>query len=1099
MKNWVFHFFKVFLLLKASLAFSFTFTATPTDETCPDNGKITFTTTNADPNGSIVYSIYLLPNTAVPISTVTTNVATNLASGTYLVVARETVNNSFTTQQITNIVILDKTVPFVFEVTSTNQACSSASNLTVVVKSGTAASYEILSGPVTFPAQTSPNFNNLPVGVYVIKATDICGRGRTQTYTVTINPVGLTIGAPVFTSISPPNCNFAVATNTITPSEGTEIAYPLTVQFVLHPPTGADIIYNTTVASGSPTSLDISQIIPTYINQSSTFDITVTDDCGTTTTTNFAPNQDITIGGTKKLATCGQYYLILSASNFTPPYTITFNSAPAGFNPSVFNANFPGPYTNANVDFGDTTNPVPRGTYDVTIVDSCGRTDNSSIEVLFTPPVQSGSGSSNGCLSNSGNIQISIADYEIVTAIITSAPATFTNPIPYDVSSFIVNGSLSLGPYPLGTYTFQLTDNCNNPLPPLQVIIPAYVDQGLAKSTRPSCELNNGSLKLNSNNGKLTSVTMTSAPTGSGYTTPLVLTTNINSSGTFLMNGLFEGNYDFLCVDECGYTNSITVTITGFEITSSSFSVQKNCGSFNIPLNVVTNGNSPTFWLQKRLSTSPETWGNPDTGAIYIEGSNLTATNSKRLKNKFTNLNFRFNGTFRIVMQCKSFNNGEDLNTGTVPNADKFCQTVLTPFLSFNEFFEVDKGYNMPCSSSGTIDTVILASGAPPLHFEIVDTSVSPPVTLFDNGSSNVFYNLSPGIYEIKVSDNCGNSDTRPYPVSTLASLVTAIQPNNLVTCATSITNNETFDLTAQTPIIMGTQSIIDYTLSYYTSLANAQSATNPITNLTNFNPTINPQPIHARLVYNLLPNCYQTTSFNLVVTPKPIVNLNSSYTSCVSTPVTLDASIGNLPTTTYLWSDGSTNPVRVISDLGLTNLTVTATNGTCVSPEQNVSVYLADSPKFDHVETVDWTANENSITVFTSNTGDFLYSLDNINFQSENSFTNLYAGVYKVYAKDKFGCGTFEQTVWLLDYPRFFTPNGDGYNDKWFIKNSEFEPNFEVIIYDRYGKLITSFNSKSDGWDGTSNGQEQFSTDYWFVVNREDGRVHRGHFAMKR
>ena len=90
-------------------------------------------------------------------------------------------------------------------------------------------------------------------------------------------------------------------------------------------------------------------------------------------------------------------------------------------------------------------------------------------------------------------------------------------------------------------------------------------------------------------------------------------------------------------------------------------------------------------------------------------------------------------------------------------------------------------------------------------------------------------------------------------------------------------------------------------------------------------------------------------------------------------------------------------------------------------------------------------------------------------------------------------------QKVWLLNYPRFFTPNGDGFHETWRIENQELEPNFTVFIYDRYGKLLHYFPSNSNGWDGTYNGNLMLSTDYWFVVNRQDGRRLMGHFALKR
>ena len=82
--------------------------------------------------------------------------------------------------------------------------------------------------------------------------------------------------------------------------------------------------------------------------------------------------------------------------------------------------------------------------------------------------------------------------------------------------------------------------------------------------------------------------------------------------------------------------------------------------------------------------------------------------------------------------------------------------------------------------------------------------------------------------------------------------------------------------------------------------------------------------------------------------------------------------------------------------------------------------------------------------------------------------------------------------------YPKFFTPNGDGYNDTWAIKYSHIEPNLKVDIFDRYGKLLKRLTNKNS-WDGKYNGYELPSTDYWFVVTRENGKEYRGHFNMKR
>lgn len=466
-----------------------------------------------------------------------------------------------------------------------------------------------------------------------------------------------------------------------------------------------------------------------------------------------------------------------------------------------------------------------------------------------------------------------------------------------------------------------------------------------------------------------------------------------------------------------------------------------------------------------------------------------------------TNYNLTFNGTFRIVRDFESYNNGADFNSGMVTSTNKNCIEILSPTLFFNQVLGITDAHRMPCSPNGQLDVVIEATGTNPLHYTIIEKDGAP--FSFDNGNSNIFYNLTPGVYVFQVEDICGNVVTRIFDVSALLSLVNITQPNNLLDCQETITGNETFDLTQQSATVLGTQSVAQYTISYYTSLVQAEAGVGAITNLANFNPTTNPQTIYVRLIYNPLPNCYQTTSFDLIVGQVPKLNLQETYLNCETTPIEIDASTGNLPTTTYNWSNGVTDAVVSISQPGTTNLTVTATNsygnGLNCTNTKDISVTVSQLPVIDHVGIQDWTEHENSITIFTSNNTAFEYSLDGFNFQSSNTFTNLPSGLYTIYVRDNEGCGMVETEVALLDYPRYFTPNGDGYHETWRIQNSELEPAFKVNVFDRFGKLIKSFNSDNEGWDGTYNGQQLFSTDYWFVVYRQDGRIHKGHFSLKR
>jgi len=98
-------------------------------------------------------------------------------------------------------------------------------------------------------------------------------------------------------------------------------------------------------------------------------------------------------------------------------------------------------------------------------------------------------------------------------------------------------------------------------------------------------------------------------------------------------------------------------------------------------------------------------------------------------------------------------------------------------------------------------------------------------------------------------------------------------------------------------------------------------------------------------------------------------------------------------------------------------------------------------------------------------------------------------------------GCETVSQEIAVLGVPKFFTPNGDGFNDSWNIRGANERSNGKSIIYifDRYGKLIKQISPLGNGWDGTYNGRPLPSDDYWYSIQFEDGRSAKGHFSLKR
>ncbi|QLC67874.1 T9SS type B sorting domain-containing protein [Flavobacterium sp. LPB0248] len=84
------------------------------------------------------------------------------------------------------------------------------------------------------------------------------------------------------------------------------------------------------------------------------------------------------------------------------------------------------------------------------------------------------------------------------------------------------------------------------------------------------------------------------------------------------------------------------------------------------------------------------------------------------------------------------------------------------------------------------------------------------------------------------------------------------------------------------------------------------------------------------------------------------------------------------------------------------------------------------------------------------------------------------------------------------IPYPKFFTPNGDSFNDIWTIDPDYLAPNSSIRIFDRYGKLIKELRLNTS-WDGTYLGNLEPASDYWFSATRINGTEYKGHFSLKR
>ena len=78
-----------------------------------------------------------------------------------------------------------------------------------------------------------------------------------------------------------------------------------------------------------------------------------------------------------------------------------------------------------------------------------------------------------------------------------------------------------------------------------------------------------------------------------------------------------------------------------------------------------------------------------------------------------------------------------------------------------------------------------------------------------------------------------------------------------------------------------------------------------------------------------------------------------------------------------------------------------------------------------------------------------------------------------------------------------FFTPNGDGKNDRWEIPALVFYPEAKVYIFDRSGRLLVEYSGASPGWDGMIGNYPASSGDYWYVIHVTKDDIRKGNFTL--
>ncbi|WP_101449843.1 T9SS type B sorting domain-containing protein [Aquimarina sp. MAR_2010_214] len=359
----------------------------------------------------------------------------------------------------------------------------------------------------------------------------------------------------------------------------------------------------------------------------------------------------------------------------------------------------------------------------------------------------------------------------------------------------------------------------------------------------------------------------------------------------------------------------------------------------------------------------------------------------------------------------------------------------------------------------------------------------------------------------IRVTDDTN----RCYRITTLDLRVSATSANNAILrlCDDDGTEDgfREFDLTLANPQILGGIATPNLTIVYYQTIAEALSESNPITTITNTNSLTQGQDIVFARVENLN-QCFGINQVQLFLDPLPNIESDTNYFLCQNEPnieIHAGLPLNSAPIDfSILWSTNETTETILANQPG--DYIVEITNQlTGCSKSRTVTVITSSVATIQSIDINDARDN-NTVTINAEGLGSYEYAIEIHGvlsvYQDDPTFTNVPPGFHRVYVRDKNGCVPITtQDISVVGFPGYFTPNGDGFHDTWNVEgiSTQIMSNSLIYIFDRYGKLIKQLRAGSPGWNGTYNGQLMPSSEYWFRVELEDGRILNGSFALIR
>ena len=205
-----------------------------------------------------------------------------------------------------------------------------------------------------------------------------------------------------------------------------------------------------------------------------------------------------------------------------------------------------------------------------------------------------------------------------------------------------------------------------------------------------------------------------------------------------------------------------------------------------------------------------------------------------------------------------------------------------------------------------------------------------------------------------------------------------------------------------------------------------------------------------------------------------------------------------------YLWTTGDSTQFLTVTVEDIYGLTVTDSN-LCVNSSE---VFIEVWPLPEAEAGNDTTISLGQTTILNGSGGEeYMWDpptfLDD--FMLQNPLSSPDSSIqYTVLVTDSNGCQNTDSVLItvLIDYlftpSNLVTPNGDGFNDTWFVENLVDYPACEVLIFNEFGEIVFQEREYDNDWAGDFQGARLPDGTYYYVITCPDAAaLYKGHVTI--